>query len=85
MALRDDERRELAEIERWLVEDDPRLARQFTERPEPRALTGTLAAIVMMLSAGLVIMAVGVRLGAPLLVLIGGVVALAVPAVIRRS
>ncbi|RSM86303.1 DUF3040 domain-containing protein [Kibdelosporangium aridum] len=80
MALRDEEQRKLAEIERGLAAEDPRLASQFTERPKLR--TGTIAEIAVMLMAGSVMAGVGVQLGSAVLIVIGGIVATIVPIMI---
>lgn len=89
MALPEDEERRLAEIESGLAEEDPRLVRRFA-RDQP-VTASTLAAVitsaVLMLGAGLIIIVLGARLGAPLVVAIGAIIAVVVPAmvwVVRR-
>jgi Flp pilus assembly protein TadB len=82
MALPDDEQRRLAEIERGLAEDDPRLARRFAQgSPATRgAFPAVITAAGLMLGTGLVIIVVGFRLGAPLVIVIGAIIAVIVPA-----
>jgi hypothetical protein len=61
MALRDEEQRQLAEIERRLAADDPRLAQRLA-RLRPLGLPRTVLGIVGVLAAfvtGLVIVIIG--------------------------
>ena len=80
MALRDDEQRTLTEIERCLVEEDPRLAHQFAERPAAGALATVIAGVVLTFGTGLAVLAMGIRLASPTLVLVGVVATAAFPA-----
>lgn len=85
MALPEDEQRRLAEIESGLAEEDPRLARRFSRGRQPVAASTLVAVIVsavLMLGAGVVVMVFGARLDAPLVVVIGGIIAVAVPAMV---
>jgi len=84
MALPEDEQRRLAEIEAGLAEDDPRLARRLGSG---QAVTvGSLAALIvgaiLMLGAGVIIIVSGARLGAPLVIAIGVLIAVIVPATV---
>lgn len=82
MALRNDEQRILAEIERALVEEDPGLALGFAEWRVVMlgSLVAVVIGVVLMLWGGLVIMVIGVHLASPVLIIIGGIVAAAFPA-----
>lgn len=82
MALRDDEQRILTEIERALVEEDPRLARRFGDRSESQggSLGTVIAGVVMTFGAGLGVLVAGIWLTSPALVLVGVVVTTAFPA-----
>lgn len=82
MALRDDEQRTLTEIERHLVEEDPRLAHRFVERPAAGSLASVIAGVVLTFGAGLAVLASGIRLASPALVLVGVIVTTAVPALV---
>jgi Flp pilus assembly protein TadB len=77
MALADDEQRRLADIERDLAKDDPRLARRLAERKPVTA--GLVANAVMLLGIGLVIIVVGAGQGKPLVIAIGVIMAVIVP------
>ena len=81
MALPDDEQRRLGEIERELAAEDPRLARRFAHRQQVTA--GMLAAMVsgalILLAAGATLIVMGVRLGQPVVVGIGALVAVVLP------
>jgi hypothetical protein len=82
MALRDDERRKLAEIERELAQADPRLAHRLAElRPLTRgSATALVAGALAMLASGLIMMVVGVQLASPVLVVIGALLSAGFPA-----
>ncbi|GAA1231289.1 hypothetical protein GCM10009676_12810 [Prauserella halophila] len=86
MGLRDEERRQLAEIERRLGEDDPRLAQSLaTLRPGTARTLWIVAALAALFIVGGVVIAVGAGSGSPVVVAIGVVIAAGVPtAVIWR-
>ncbi|TWH20144.1 DUF3040 domain-containing protein [Prauserella rugosa] len=80
MGLRDEERRQLADIERRLGEDDPRLAQRLTTlRPGLPRVLWTIAALAALFIAGGVLVAVGTGADAPVVVVLGVVVAVGVP------
>lgn len=88
MALPDDEQRRLAEIERALAEDDPRLARRLGHGRQPvssRSLAALITGSVLMLGTGLVIIVVGAGLGTPMVSVIGVVIAVIVPSLAWTS
>lgn len=82
MALPDDEQRRLAEIERGLAEDDPRLARRFAhgQPATAGAFAAMIATALLMLGTGLAVIVAGARLGTPLVIVIGAIIAAIVPA-----
>lgn len=84
MALQDDEQRLLAAIERALLKDDPQLASLFAEQPRvsPATFAGAVVGTVLMLSAGSAFMVIGVKLAAPALIVLGGILAIVVPLLI---
>ncbi|MCP2253336.1 Protein of unknown function (DUF3040) [Prauserella aidingensis] len=86
MGLRDEERRQLAEIERRLGEDDPRLDRRLaTLRPGTSRTLWTVVGLIGLVVGGGVVIALGAGAGAPVVVAIGVIVAAGVPtAVIWR-
>ncbi|MBB3052620.1 putative membrane protein YgcG [Prauserella isguenensis] len=86
MGLRDEERRQLAEIERRLGEDDPRLDRRLaTLRPGTSRTLWTVVGLIGLFVVGGVVIALGAGAGAPVVVAIGVIVAAGVPtAVIWR-
>ncbi|MBB3664316.1 MULTISPECIES: DUF3040 domain-containing protein [Prauserella salsuginis group] len=86
MGLRDEERRQLAEIERRLGEDDPRLAQRLaTLRPGTSRMLWIGAGLVALFIVGGVVIALGAGAGAPVVVALGVIIAAGVPtAVIWR-
>lgn len=82
MALRDDEQRRLAEIERGLAEDDPKLAHRLSELGADRLPRQILAFIGMMTSfvAGLAVIGFGAKVGMWPLSVLGVVLVVVVPA-----
>ncbi|GHF55862.1 putative membrane protein YdbT with pleckstrin-like domain [Amycolatopsis bartoniae] len=88
MALHDEEQRRLAEIERQLAEENPRLAQRLSELRPMRipgvvvALLGALCSIV----AGLFVMTAGAQSHAAFLIVFGAVLTSGVPtAIIWRT
>jgi hypothetical protein len=84
MALHDYEQRKLEEIERHLAAENPRLARHLAELapvPTTALVCGVLGSLILLFT-GLVIMVVGVRLGAPPLIVIGAALTAMVPAAV---
>lgn len=80
MALADDEQRRLNEIERELAEDEPRLARRFAhDRVTAPTVVALVVAAGLMLAAGVTLIVTGARLGLPVVVGVGVVVAAVVP------
>lgn len=74
MALRDHEKRILADIERQLVRESPTLAQRFAEL-QPLPLSSLVAAglgLLMVLSTGVAIVVVGALARAPVAVVAGG-------------
>lgn len=86
MGLRDEERRQLAEIERRLGEEDPRLAQRLARlRPGAARTLWIVAGLMALFIVGGVVIALGAGGGSPVVVAIGVVVAAGVPtAVIWR-
>ncbi|GAA1218338.1 DUF3040 domain-containing protein [Prauserella alba] len=86
MGLRDEERRQLAEIERRLGEDDPRLAQRLaTLRPGTSRTLWIVAGLIALFIVGGVVIALGAGAGAPVVVALGVIIAAGVPtAVIWR-
>ncbi|PRX47299.1 Protein of unknown function (DUF3040) [Prauserella shujinwangii] len=87
MALRDEEQRQLAEIEQRLVEDDPHLAQRLAKlRPFALGRAGLVVlSVVAALVVGLIVIATGSELDSPALVVLGAALAAGVPtAVIWR-
>ncbi|MFD9887989.1 DUF3040 domain-containing protein [Amycolatopsis sp. NPDC059027] len=84
MALHDYEQRKLDEIEKHLVEENPRMARRFAEFRPIHLITLVAAGLglLVLLSVGLVVMVIGVRLTAPGLITLGAVLTATVPAAI---
>jgi hypothetical protein len=84
MALHDEEQRQLAEIERRLVEDDPRLARRLaTLRPmQSLALVASIAGLLASVVCGLTAMVFGVLLSSPVLIIVGTLLAVFLPTAI---
>ncbi|MQA07394.1 MAG: DUF3040 domain-containing protein [Pseudonocardiaceae bacterium] len=84
MALPEKEQRQLAEIERWLVQEDPRLARRLAESRPTATFTLVLAVLgILTLSAvGLVLMVFGVQLASPVLVIVGALLTVVLPAML---
>lgn len=84
MALRDEEQRQLAEIERRLAEDDPGLAHRL-ERLRSSVLPGpvrALAGVVLSVVVGLVLAVLGTETGTTAVRLAGLVLATGVPTLI---
>ncbi|EID53012.1 DUF3040 domain-containing protein [Saccharomonospora xinjiangensis] len=84
MALRDDEQRRLAEIERRLSEDDPRLARRLAHLGSAylsRSIV-TFVALCACFVAGLALVAAGTQLRFWPVSIIGIVLAVGVPTVV---
>ncbi|MFC4000293.1 DUF3040 domain-containing protein [Prauserella oleivorans] len=83
MALHDEEQRQLAEIERRLAEDDPRLAQRLaTLRPGFGGPILTLVGLVVLFVAGLAVIAIGAEISSPVLGIFGIVLAVCVPTAI---
>jgi hypothetical protein len=84
MALHDEEQRQLAEIERRLAEDDPRLARRLaTFRPmQSLALVASIAGLLASVACGLTAMVFGVLLSSPVLIIVGTLLAVFLPTAI---
>ena len=81
MTLRDDELRSLAEIERSLIETDPRLARIAELRPLTRgSVLATLGGCLGMHASGIVIALSGAGIDSPATVVIGAGLAAGFPA-----
>lgn len=81
MALRDEEQRQLAEIERRLAEDDPRLAQRLS-RLRPFALSSTalaVAALLVCFVVGLAVVAVGTEIGSLPVGIVGAIVGVGLP------
>lgn len=70
----------LTEIEQCLVEEDPRLAHRFAERPAAGSLATVIAGVVLTFGTGLAVLAMGIWLASPALVLVGVVATAAFPA-----
>jgi cytochrome bd-type quinol oxidase subunit 1 len=84
MAVHDYEQRKLAEIERQLAAESPRLVQRFAEF-RPIATSTLIAAglgLLFLLSTGLVIMVVGVQLGSPAPIALGALLTSLVPTAI---
>ncbi|GAA4532136.1 DUF3040 domain-containing protein [Amycolatopsis samaneae] len=84
MALHDYEQRKLDEIEKHLVEENPRMARRFAEF-RPFHLVTLVAAglgLIALLAVGLVVMVIGVQLTTPGLIILGALLTAAVPAAV---
>lgn len=83
MGLRDEERRQLDDIERRLGEDDPRLAQRLTRlRPGVPRLLWVLVALFLLFVVGGVLVAVGAGSGLPVVVVVGVLVAVGAPTAI---
>jgi len=80
MALRDEEQRTLTEIERHLVEEDPKLANQFAGHSSTRSLMIVTTGVVVTFAAGIAVLITGIQLASPLLVLVGVIFTMAFPA-----
>lgn len=82
MTLHDREDRKLAEIERHLAEQDPRLARRLAEFQPISAsvLVAVALGVLMLLPTGLVVMVIGVQTAAPVSVVGGALIMAVVPA-----
>ncbi|OLT41574.1 hypothetical protein BJF85_23720 [Saccharomonospora sp. CUA-673] len=80
MGLRDDERRALADIERRLGEEDPQLAQRLaTLRPGTSRLIWTALAFLGLFIGGGVLVAVGAGADAPVVMVLGVIVAAGIP------
>jgi hypothetical protein len=82
MALRDDEKRQLAEIEHRLAEDDPRFAAKLSVDPKTAGALRKAMLVALVLATwvvGLTIIVLGVALSLPILVVVGAPVVAAVP------
>jgi hypothetical protein len=84
MALHDEEQRQLAEIERRLAEDDPRLARRLaTLRPmESLVVVAAVVGVLASVAGGLIAMVFGVVLSSPILIIAGVLIAVFLPTAI---
>ncbi|MEU6646374.1 DUF3040 domain-containing protein [Saccharomonospora sp. NPDC046836] len=84
MALRDEEQRQLAEIEQRLTKDDPQLAQRLAKL-SPLGFSRVGLAVVSMLVLfviGLAVIAIGAELSAPAVWSCGIVLAVVVPTLI---
>ncbi|MBK1786396.1 DUF3040 domain-containing protein [Prauserella cavernicola] len=81
MALHDKEKKELAEIERRLAEDDPRLAQRLEKlRPRGAARIGlALLAMLALFVGGLTTIATAAEMSSPVLAVVGVVLAVGIP------
>lgn len=78
----DDEQRRLGEIERELAAEDPRLARRFDQPVAAGALAAVVSGVLILLGAGGMLILMGVRLGMPIVVGIGVVIAAVLPVLV---
>lgn len=84
MALPDDEKRRLAEIERRLSEDDPELAQRLATLRRAGSVRTALAVLGLTAAflGGLVVAAVGAEQSAPVVAVAGVLFAVALPTLI---
>ncbi|QQQ74019.1 DUF3040 domain-containing protein [Saccharothrix sp. 6-C] len=82
MALRDDEKRALAQIQRQLADDDPRFVARLSRKGSlfriPRRVLFT-AALLTTYAVGLLAIVIGVTLPSALLVIVGALVTAGFP------
>jgi hypothetical protein len=88
MALHGEEQRRLSEIERQLAEENPRLAQRLAEL-RPMRIPGVVLAVLAALCSpviGLVVLVAAAQTHSPFLMVLGTLLAAAVPtAIIWRS
>jgi hypothetical protein len=80
-AVHDNEEQELAEIERRLAQESPRLAARF-EPISTAALATAGLGMLMLLVTGVVVMVAGARMAAPLVIVLAALLTATVPAAI---